>query len=164
MPPYNILLGHLPIVTKIVNRLPSDAHGHYLPDQLRRAYPDLGPNFYLDLYPFAPSMLILGSQSLLYQATQQHPLPKHPNMTTFLKPLTEGLDIVTMEGQEWKKWRSMFNPGFSASHLMTLVPMIVKETEVFCEILGEYAESGNVVKMKDLTDNLTIDIIGKVTL
>jgi hypothetical protein len=35
---------------------------------------------------------------------------------------------------------------------------------VFCEILGEYAESGKVVKMKDLTDNLTIDIIGKVTL
>ncbi|CAG8975014.1 hypothetical protein HYALB_00012147 [Hymenoscyphus albidus] len=93
MPPYNVFFGHLFIVNKIISSLPSDAHGHYLPDQIRRAYPELGPNFYLNLAPFAPSMLVLTSLNTLHQVTQQHPLEKFPSMKTFLKPLTGGLDM-----------------------------------------------------------------------
>lgn len=132
MPPYNIVFGHLLVVNKIISSLPEDAHGHYLPDQIRRAYPELGPNFYLDLAPFAPSMLVLTSLDTLHQVTQQHPLEKFPSMRTFLKPLTGGLDIVTMKGQMWKRWRNIFNPGFSAGNLTTLVPLIVaKPTFLF---------------------------------
>ena len=103
MPPYNILLGHLPVVNKIISSLPSDAYGHYLPDQIRREYPDLGPNYYLDLAPFAPPMLVLTSPDAIHQVTQLHPLEKFPNLRTFLTPLTGGLDIVTMTNQTWKK-------------------------------------------------------------
>jgi sterigmatocystin biosynthesis cytochrome P450 monooxygenase len=85
-------------------------------------------------------------------------------MTTFLKPLTDGLDIVTMKGQTWKNWRGVFNPGFSAGHLMTLVPSIVEKTEIFCSILRAHATEQDVIQMKTLTDNLTMDIIGEVVL
>ena len=85
-------------------------------------------------------------------------------MRTFLNPLTGGFDMVTMTGQTWKKWRGVFNPGFSAAHLMTLVPSIVKKTERFCCILREHAKTQDVVLMKTLTDNLKMDIIGEVVL
>ena len=112
----------------------------------------------------APSMLVLASPDTLYQVTQEHSLPKFPTLQKFLKPLTDGLDIVTMEGQVWKKWRKVFNPGFSAAHLMTLVPLIVKETETFAAILQGHERRGDMVRMKDLTDNLTMDVIGRVVL
>lgn len=69
-----------------------------------------------------------------------------------------------MDGQEWKYWRSIFNPGFSASHLMPLVPNIVKETMVFCEILHDHVIKQDIFPMKTLTDDLAMDVIGKVVL
>lgn len=44
-----------------------------------------------------------------------------------------------MDGQEWKYWRDMFNAGFSASHLMALVPDVLKETMVFLSVLNDHA-------------------------
>ena len=69
-----------------------------------------------------------------------------------------------MDGPEWKYWRNIFNPGFSASHLISLVPDIVRETTVFCELLQDHAREQDTFQMKDLTDNLAMDIIGKVVL
>ncbi|KAL9605832.1 MAG: hypothetical protein Q9179_000980 [Wetmoreana sp. 5 TL-2023] len=85
-------------------------------------------------------------------------------MKQFLKPISEGLDIVTMEGVLWKTWRGIFNPGFSAGHLMTLTSSIIEETHRFCKILQEHSLDGAVFKMKAFTDNLTMDVIGKVFL
>ena len=48
MPPYNHVLGHLPVVLKVLSKVPKDSYQQYLPGLLRRAYPELGPNFYLD--------------------------------------------------------------------------------------------------------------------
>jgi len=135
MPPWNPILGHLVFVYKIASQLPKDAHPNYLPDQIRRAMPELGPVYYLDTWPFGPQMLVVASPNSLYQITQEHSLPKYHAMKTFLEPITEGLDIVTMEGLAWKKWRGIFNPGYSASHLMTLTSDIVEEIGSFCFIL-----------------------------
>ncbi len=164
MPPYNPVLGHLPLARKIVSGLPKDAHPHYLPDMIRRAMPDLGPVYYLDLWPFGPQMLVIASPSSLYQITQEHSLPKYHGMKTFLQPITGGGDIVTMEGQIWKTWRGIFNPGFSASHLMTMTPRIVEETGTFCDILHTHVQNRTLFHMKDMTDNVTMDVIGRVVL
>lgn len=69
-----------------------------------------------------------------------------------------------MEGNLWKSWRGIFNPGFSASHLTTLTKDIVEETETFCEILKDFSQCKNVVCMKDMTDILTMDIIGRIVI
>lgn len=164
MPPFHAIFGHLIILARIMSRLPKDAHPHYLPDQLRRAYPDMGPIFYVDAWPIASFMLVVASPLTLAQITTEHTLPKFPTIRDFLYPLTYGRDIVSMDGQEWKTWRSIFNPGFSASHLMTLVPDIVKETRIFCEILHGHAQEETIFPMKSMTDNLAMDVIGQVVL
>lgn len=53
MPPYNPIFGHL-LIHKITSTLPKDVHTQYLPDILRRVMPDLGPIYYLAIWPFGP--------------------------------------------------------------------------------------------------------------
>ena len=164
MPPLHPVFGHLLVLSKIMSRLPKDAHPHYLPDQIRRAYPELGPIFYIDAWPFLTLTLVVASPNTLYQITQERTLPKFPAISDFLYPLTGEKDIVSMDGREWKTWREIFNPGFSAGHLMTLVPAMVKQTAIFCRILSNLSDKGKTFRMKKLTDGLTIDIIGKIVL
>ena len=164
MPPYSPLFGHLGFAYQMTKNLPKDAHPNYLPDRIRRALPDLGPVYYVDTWPFGPQMLVVASTSSLYQVTQEHSLPKYHAMKSFLRPITNGLDIVTMEGQQWSTWRRIFNPGFSASHLMTLTAAIIEETETFSGILERHSQHKTMFRMKDLTDNLAMDVIGRVVL
>ena len=164
MPPWNPLLGHLYFCYKITSKHPPDANAQYLADMVRRECPELGPMYYIDNWPFGPQILVVASTHGLYQITQEHSLPKYHAMKTFLHPITGGPDLVTMEGDLWKKWRGIFNPGFSASHLMTLADAMVEETQRFCDILQEHARDGKLFRMKTLTDNLTMDIIGRIVL
>ena len=164
MPPYHPVFGHLPVVAKLMSKLPGDSHNQYLPGLLRRAYPNLGPNFYMDTWPFGSPVFFVCEPFALHQITQEHSLPKHPDLREFLRPLASGLDIVTMEGQMWKTWRNIFNPGFSLTHLMTLTPVIVKETLTLCDVLQRSAETQKTFPMKSLTDRWTMDIIGNVVL
>ena len=164
MPPIHPIFGHLIVLARIMSRLPKDAHPHYLPDQLRRAYPEMGPVFYIDGWPIITTTLVVASPSTLSQITTEHSLPKFPAIRDFLYPLTYGRDIVSMDGQEWKTWRSIFNPGFSAGHLMTLVPDIVEETITFCKLLKGHTQTKTAFPMKGMTDNLAMDVIGRVVL
>lgn len=164
MPPHNPIFGHLFVLAKVVSKLPKDAHAHYLPDQLRRTFPELGPIYYLDVWPFMTLTLVVASPDTLQQITTDHVLPKFSAIKDFLYPLANGKDLVSMDGQEWKYWRGIFNPAFSAGHLMNLVPEMVKEMKVFCDILLNHAKTRRVFRMKHLTDNLAMDIIGKIVL
>ena len=47
---------------------------------------------------------------------------------------------------------------------MKLTPGIVEETETFCDLLKRHAQDGSMFRMKDLTDNLAMDVIGRVVL
>ena len=109
-------------------------------------------------------MLAVGSLDGLRQITQDHSLPKHHAMKTFLEPIADGQDLVTMEGSEWKRWRAIFNPGFSMSNLLTMASGIVDETSTFCRSLDSLSHSQEVITMKSLTDFLTLDIIGNIVL
>ena len=120
--------------------------------------------FYLDTWPFGPQMLVTASVETLRQVTQDHSLPKYHALKSFLQPIADGPDIVTMEGATWKKWRGVFNPGFSMGHLVTLVAGMVEETSEFCNSLDRLVLSKQVFRMKSLTDFLTLDIIGRVVL
>ena len=79
-------------------------------------------------------------------------------------PLTGGNDLVSQEGQTWKRWRNIFNAGFALSHLITLAPGMVEEVEIFCEKLGEHADRGEVFQMEEETTGVTSDVIGKVAM
>lgn len=83
---------------------------------------------------------------------------------SFTRALTGGGDMVASDGPQWKTWRSAFNPGFSSSHLMTLMPLIVEDVNKFIRILRDHAVSNEPFRMERHATRLTIDIIGKVVL
>jgi cytochrome P450 len=72
--------------------------------------------------------------------------------------------MLTLERERWKSVRSIFNPGFSAGHIMTLSNSIVDASLVFVEVLREKARTNEHVELEELTTRMTIDIIGKVAL
>ncbi|MCJ1281733.1 hypothetical protein MMC26_001055 [Xylographa opegraphella] len=164
MPPHSFLFGHLLVVKAAVSGLPSDAYGNYIPRCVRAMTPELGPIFYIDLWPLGPQMLVVSSPDGLHQMTQEHSLPKFHALRKFLSPMSGEFDLVTMEGEMWKRWRNIFNPGFSPSNLLNFVPAIVEETTTFCAILQAHVAQGDIVRLKTLTDNLTMDVIGRVIL
>ena len=164
MPPHHPVFGHLLVAKDVMSKLPSNAHPQYLPGQVRRKYSDVGPVFYLDMWPFSLPILVVASPSAAYQLTQEHSQPKAEGLRNYMRPLTENNDLVTMEGQMWKDWRNVYNPGFSASHLITLVPEILHEISTFSEILREMVRKGDMFSLEDVTVNMTMDIIGRVGL
>lgn len=91
-------------------------------------------------------------------------MPKFPPIKNFFRPIAGEYDLISMEGPLWKKWRGVFNPGFGAAYLTNLIPDIIEEALVFCEILKERAALGAIFQLKPLTDNFTVDVIGKLVL
>jgi len=164
MPPHHPILGHLLIVGNIMSKLPSDVHGHVLPRQIAKAFPNLGPLFYIDTWPFGPPMLVATSPDSANQITTAHSLPKFIALREYMKPMTGGMDLTTLEGSAWKTWRNVFQPGFSSGHLMTKVPEMIEDILIFCENLRAHAASGEVFQMDPLTVNLNFDIIGRLAL
>lgn len=164
MPPHHPVLGHLQLMSEITSKLPTDIHGHVLPHQIKLQFLDLGPVFYLDPWPFGPPMLVITAPDQAYQITQAHSLPKFHALRDYMRPVTGGNDLITMEGSKWKKWRNIFNPGFKSGHLMTLVPEMINEISTFCEVLRGLAITHEIFSMDSVATKLSFDIIGRVTL
>ncbi|TGO36096.1 hypothetical protein BHYA_0135g00010 [Botrytis hyacinthi] len=159
MSPHHWLLGHIPLSASIIGSLPPYAHGVYFGDQIRQSYPHLDSAFYLDNWPLAAPILVVLKTDMMYQLTQANQIPK-----TKAFPLTGESDLVALEGCTWKYWRAIFNPGFSASHVSSLVPGMIEEIKVFKDLLRKYAKSGKIMFLEDASLNLTIDIIGRVAM
>lgn len=164
MPPHHPIFGHLLLAANVFSKIPRNAHPLYLPGLIRQAHPDVGQVFYIDLWPLSRPFLVVSSPSVARQFIQEYPLRKSPELRRWLKPLADNQDLVTLEGQSWKQWRHVFNPGFSASHLIRLVPQMIEQISVFCDILQERAQDGVIFPLEEATVNLTMDAIGLVVL
>lgn len=70
------------------------------------------------------------------------------------------LGAENYQGEEWKRLRKRFNPGFAPGHLFSLLPCILDKTSVFMENLDGYAKTGEEFHLNELCVNLTFDIIG----
>ena len=134
-----------------------------IPSRLKQKY-DLPNMFYLDIWPVGDPFLFVLDPAIAQQVTVDHVTPKHPALGKYLSMLLGPGDMVSSHGEHWKRWRSVFNPGFAGSHLMSLVPGIVDESLIFCEKMGEHAEDGKVFRLEEEATRLTVDIIGKVAL
>ncbi|KAF7886789.1 uncharacterized protein EAF02_003436 [Botrytis sinoallii] len=151
MPPHHWLLGHIPLSASIIGSLPPYAHGVYVGDQIRQRYPHLDSAFYLDNWPLAAPILVVLKPDMMYQLTQANQIPKDKGIRAFLKPLTGESDLVTLEGDTWKYWRAIFNPGFSAGHVSSLVPGMIEEIKIFKDLLKKHAKSGKMIFLEDAT-------------
>ena len=119
--------------------------------------------FLLDMSPaFSPAIITFNPESTT-AISQKHNLPKPKESLSTVEPIVGGHSILSMNGSEWKAWRSWFNPGFSAASLNEHVPYIVHCVEIFCQKLFANAGDG-VFSLDDFTTRLTFDVIMKVTL
>ena len=103
-------------------------------------------------------------QGITAQITQTNSISKSPAIKEWVGHITDPQSMLFSEGALWKKSRSLFNPGFSLSHLMTLAPTIVDDVSIYCRIIGEHADSGEVRPIKEALAFLTIDVMGHVVL
>jgi hypothetical protein len=62
----------------VVETLPFDVHPQYIPHELQRAFPQLGPVFYIENSPYKAPKLTVTTPLAAFQATQEHSLSKFP--------------------------------------------------------------------------------------
>lgn len=143
-----------------------DANGQYVPLFALRNHPELCKDglVYLDLWPISPPLLGVFHPEMMAQFCQDPSMQKHPHLYAEFKPFTQNNDLVNQEGEAWKTWRSIFNPGFSAKNLLSLVPAIVEEVDIFRQWIGDVAASGQTVKLEDQAMKTTVDVIGRAVL
>ena len=103
-------------------------------------------------------------QVLAAQVTQINSLPKHSTIPKYVRHIVGPTSMLFTEGVLWKKTRQLFNPGFSLTHLLTFAPIIVDDASMYCKIIGELADSGEVRPIEEALASLTIDIMGHVVL
>ncbi|KAF1962666.1 cytochrome P450 [Byssothecium circinans] len=156
------IFGHLLVLDKKLKKLPSDANvflamGDMVDEHSDTAY------YLMDLWPMFQPVLMTFSPELAAQVSNKHDLPKPHDQQDSFKPVTGGPSLITMNDAQWKIWRSLFNTGFSASHMLTLVPSLVDSVDVFCEQLQKHI-GGGIFSLDDMAARLTMDIITKTTL
>ena len=164
MPPHSKLLGHLLAIKPYVDKLPGDAHAFLPFGQMAREYH--GGMFYLDLWPFMGPLLVCTSATAAIEATQKTVLAaKKPiSLEKWFRSISGGPNLFTMEEDEWRFWRNIFNPGFSQSHLNSLVPDIVHEVKAYRNTLLKYANTKKMILLDEVTLWFTMDMIGAIVL
>jgi cytochrome P450 len=145
-----------------LDNLPIDASVFLVLEKLAEGHSDTEA-FIVDLWPGAPASLIVFGSESSFEVSNKYNLPKPHSQVDLFRPMVGGQSILTMNNDEWKRWRTLFNPGFSAAHMTKLVPTIVESVQVFCDIMRDNAEQ-NLVQLDTLTTRLTMEVIAKVTL
>jgi cytochrome P450 len=165
MPKHNIMLGHLLTMKPYIDRLPPDAHPAYYFGQIAK---ENFPNgvYYLDMWPFFRPLLVCTSLTATIDATQKTALAakKPDNLVRWFQPIAGGPNLFTMEEDEWKYWRNIFNPGFSQAHIVNMVPTIVHEALAYRKLLSGFAKSGEMFRLDEETLWFTMDMIGALVL
>ncbi|ETN40635.1 uncharacterized protein HMPREF1541_04914 [Cyphellophora europaea CBS 101466] len=158
------LLGSIPIVAKAMPLFPEDTHFHVIVNYIQQKY-NMPSVWYLDLWPVGDRFVLTNDPVIASQyATTGQSLPKASAATNYLNVFLGKDSLLTSEGQHWKSLRAMYNPGFSATHLMTLVPYMVDSTLIYVDILRAKARANELFQLEEISTRLTIDIIGKVVL
>jgi Cytochrome P450 len=167
MLPHSFVFGHLIHAAKIAMKYPPDTSKLTVPLLLVRENPELFKDgiMLFDTWPITkePNLTVF-HPDMMAQFTQETSLPKHYMMQAEFYPFSQLNDLVNQEGQVWKTWRSIFNPGFSSKNLLSLVPMMLEEILVFREWLKKVATTEEVIKLEDQARRVTIDVMGRAVL
>jgi cytochrome P450 len=154
--------GHSFVLLRYTSRFPPLANIGIPMQELSKEFADK-EMFLLDLWPSYPSSVVVFNPEAANFATQKYNLPKPPKAGDSVEPIVGGPSILSMNDTDWKRWRSLLNPGFSAQSLMNHVPFVVRAAETFCDKLS--AKTGkDVILLDDYASRLTFDVIMKVTL
>lgn len=123
---------------------------------------------FFDLRPASYNLCVVLSHHIAEQVsratkTMSYSVPKSPTVGDLI-PIVGHHSIINAEGENWKALRRRYNPGFSPQHLMTLLPQIIDKTSIFCDRLEKAAAEKKLLSLDTFLTNLTVDIIGAVTM
>jgi cytochrome P450 len=165
MAPHSFPAGHLQILASIVKQYPSDALKNYLFGEINRKYAK-GGACYLDLWPFSVPFLVITSPYLANQAVTNPTIAveKPDALRKWFGTLAGGISLFDAHAEDWKGLRERFNRGFSERHVMKMVPAMVEETLVYCEILREKARAEEMFFLDPVNLRLMLDMIGRTGL
>ena len=154
-------------MAKETMRFPTDIHTHVVINHIADKY-DLRKYglFYVDTYPITSEpILAIISPEVAVQVSQAVVYPKHPILKMDFGMVLGARGLVTQEDQQWRDLRTMFSPGFAPGNLLSMVPMIIEEGEVFSSRLSALSSTGGFVQsMDDLVSTLTVDVMGRALL
>ena len=151
-------------MAKETPKFPLDSHNQLIMNHIADEY-DLRKYglFYMDAYPVQMDpILVVACPEVAAQVTQITSYPKHETLNRDFGAALGRRGMVGQEGAKWKELRTMFSPGFSQANLLSMVPMIADETDVFALRLSRLAAGdGFVNSIEMLAAELTVDIIGQ---
>lgn len=156
------LFGHLKVLDQKLQQLPFDANVYMAMEDMVEEHADTEV-FLMDYWPVFQPMLMISGADLAIQASTKYDLPKPRDQQESFRPIIRGPSLLTMNEQQWKTWRSLFSSGFSASHMLSLVPTIVDSMDVFCELLREHVDK-DVFSLDDMATRFAMEVITKTTL
>ncbi|KAK8110700.1 aflN/ verA/ monooxygenase [Apiospora kogelbergensis] len=160
MPIFHTLFGHLLAVKQAMQGLPEDVTMHSMVQKMAKQFPS--GNFYLNLWPFSKTLLVIANPTTAVQVEAAF-LDKPAFMCETMEVINGGPSLMTMHGDTWRKWRSLFNPGFAPAYMTGFAPSIVDEITVLCKLLQERATKGEVFQLEEYTLKLTFDVISRIT-
>ncbi|PGH05785.1 hypothetical protein GX51_02756 [Blastomyces parvus] len=175
--PYSPFLGHLPLLKSLGEGFPRDAHRSYsnmrIVQNWKKYFPGAKkcpPLIYLDVWPFmAQPIIMVIDPELCSQLTQETPQPRHSMFGWALKPVTDSIDLISMNMADHKVWRSRLNPGFSSRNVIQNMPAILEEVSIFAQKLKDTADAdsrewGSMFTLYDRAVALTFDVISRFAL
>ncbi|KUJ06776.1 cytochrome P450 [Mollisia scopiformis] len=161
-PPFSMWLGSMPATGDIYKNSPMNTHPMCTMTLLSRKH-NLDGIYYLDTWPISDMrQLCVTDPEVAAQAVQKFNLPKYHIYPQMISHITGKTSMLLLHGSAWKRTRAPFNPGFSAAHLTTLIPMIVDDCLIFHSTLSSLAGTGELTQIEDPLTRLTIDIMGHV--
>ncbi|CAN8019280.1 unnamed protein product, partial [Ixodes persulcatus] len=69
--------------------------------------------------------------------------------------------IVGLEGDEWKKVRTVLNPSFSSSKMKLMTQIMSSCADATLEVVEDHVKKGEVVEMLRVSQGLSLDVISK---
>ncbi|OLN91710.1 putative sterigmatocystin biosynthesis P450 monooxygenase stcS-like protein 6 [Colletotrichum chlorophyti] len=94
---------------------------------------------YVDVWPMGPPIILVVDPETAGQLINDPTLKRSQAAEELLTPPTDNLDLVRMEGEEWKTWRARFNPSLSNKNVLTLMPGMLEDVKIFCNIVRKRA-------------------------
>ncbi|KAI9885080.1 MAG: Nucleolar protein 58 [Watsoniomyces obsoletus] len=168
MPPgHSTLFGHLLLVKSVMDSMPKGAHKNLSFAEITRRFSGESEILYLDLWPLGEPFLVVTSPMMAQQATQTNSslaFERPVELLPWFRPIAGGPNLFDLPGKDWRPWRAVFNKGFSAEHLLSLVPNMVQETLVYRETLRRHARERNLFHLDPTTLRYTMDLIGRTVL
>ncbi|KAL5044835.1 hypothetical protein BDW71DRAFT_185440 [Aspergillus fruticulosus] len=126
---------------------------------------DLKEIFYLDLWPFGPSQMVLVHPDAAEQVTTVENYPLHDEVFRYLIPLLGQDAIGASDGEKWKMLHRILVPAFRPSNIKAMTCVIAEQVlKLLHPALTGYAGSGEVFSMEKCAAQLVFSISSMVVL